>query len=101
MSVFSKRLKEARIKKGFSQERLGLESELDPMSASARMNRYELAKRTPNFLLVEKFAEVLEVPTPYFFAEDDDMAELILNFSKLSNQQKADLLNVLSGFLED
>jgi transcriptional regulator with XRE-family HTH domain len=100
MSVFSKRLKEARIKKGYSQERLGLESELDPMSASARMNRYELAKRTPDFSLVEKFAEVLDVPPPYFFSKDDDMAEVILSFSKLRTQQKAELIKLLGDLLK-
>ena len=44
MSVFSNRLKEARVKKGRSQEQLGLDAGLDPMSASTRMNRYELAE---------------------------------------------------------
>ena len=100
MSVFSKRLKEARIKKGYSQEKLGLEAELDPMSASTRMNRYELAKRTPDFSLVEKFAEVLNVPPPYFFTKDDDMAELILCFSKLRAQQKTELIKVLDDLLK-
>ncbi len=99
MSVFSKRLKEARVRKGYSQEKLGLEAELDPMSASTRMNRYELAKRTPDFSLVEKFAEVLEVPPPYFFARDDDMAKLIFCFSKLRAQQKAELLGMLEELL--
>lgn len=100
MSIFSKRLKEARIKKGYSQEKLGLEAELDPMSASTRMNRYELAKRTPDFSLVEKFAEVLKVPPPYFFAKDDDMADLILGFSKLRAQQRSELLKVLEELLK-
>ncbi len=99
MSVFSKRLKEARIKNGHSQEQLGLDAGLDPMSASTRMNRYELAKRTPDFSLVEKFAEVLDVPPPYFFSKDDDMAEMILCFSKLSPQQKTELLKVLKDLL--
>ncbi|MDP3005305.1 helix-turn-helix domain-containing protein [Methylotenera sp.] len=100
MSVFSRRLREARIKSGYSQEKLGLEAELDPMSASTRMNRYELAKRTPDFSLVEKFAEVLKVPPPYFFAKDDDMADLILSFSKLRAQQKSELLKVLEELLK-
>jgi transcriptional regulator with XRE-family HTH domain len=100
MSVFSRRLKEARIKKSYSQEQLGLEAGLDPMSASTRMNRYELAKRTPDFSLVEKFAEVLNVPPPYFFSKEDDMAEMILHFSKLRDEQKAGLLKVLGDLLK-
>lgn len=96
MSVFSKRLKEARLSKGFSQEQLGLEAGLDAMSASTRMNRYELAKRTPDFPLVERIAEVLDVPTAYFFAKDDDMANLILRFGKLNDSQRAEINSILS-----
>lgn len=85
MSVLSKRLKEIRIKKGYSQEQLGLEAGLDAMSASTRMNRYELGKRTPDFLIVEKIAEVLDVPTAYFYAKEDELAKLILDYK---NQHK-------------
>lgn len=84
MSVFSKRLKEIRTKRGYSQEQLGLEAGLDAMSASARMNRYELGKRTPDFSIVEKIAGVLNVPTAYFYAKEDDLAEMILNYKNVS-----------------
>jgi transcriptional regulator with XRE-family HTH domain len=36
MSVLAKRLKEARLRAGLSQERLGIEAGLDPMSASKK-----------------------------------------------------------------
>ena len=91
MSVFSKRLKEARLSKGLSQEQLGLEAGLDAMSASTRMNRYELANREPDFSLVERLAAVLDVPPAYFFAKDDDLANLIRHFGKLSNSQKEEM----------
>ena len=84
MSVLSKRLKEMRTKRGYSQEQLGLEAGLDAMSASARMNRYELGKRTPDFSIVEKIAAVLNVPTAYFYAKEDDLAEMILNYKNVS-----------------
>lgn len=74
MSVFGRRLKEARLRAGLSQEQLGMEAGLDPMSASARMNRYELGKRAPNFELVERIAKVLKVPAAYFYASDDTLA---------------------------
>ena len=40
-SVFSRRLKEARIKAGLSQKRLGIEAGMDEFVASTRINRYE------------------------------------------------------------
>lgn len=88
MSVFGKRLKEARLRAGFSQEGLGIEAGLDPMSASARMNRYELGNRAPNFELVEQLAKVLKVPAPYFYTADDTLARLILAVGKLSAKER-------------
>lgn len=99
MSVFSKRLKEARLSKGLSQEQLGLEAGLDAMSASTRMNRYELGKRTPDFPLVEKIAEVLSVPPAYFYAKDDELAQLILGFGKINKSQRAELAALLNELL--
>ncbi len=89
MSVLAKRLKEARQRAGLSQEKLGIESGLDPMSASTRMNRYELGKRTPDWPLVDRIAAVLKVPTSYFYASADDEAELLLVFHKLSKKHRA------------
>lgn len=94
MSVFAKRLKEARIRAGLSQEQLGLEAGLDPMSASTRMNRYELAKRAPSYDLVERIAEVLNLPVTYFFAPEADIAELLVLFHKMSSSDKARLLEL-------
>jgi transcriptional regulator with XRE-family HTH domain len=89
MSAFPRRLKEARLRAALSQEQLGIEAGLDPMSASARMNRYELGKRIPNPELVERIAKVLSVPTAYFYAVEDDEAELLIGFQELSNHDRA------------
>lgn len=94
MSVFATRLKEARLRTGLSQERLGLEAGLDPMSASARMNRYELGKRMPDPALVERLGDVLGVPGCYFYATDDEAARLLLAFSKLSDLDRAKVVEV-------
>jgi len=66
MSTLAIRLKQARLRAGLSQEQLGIDAGLDPASASARMNRYELGKRAPDLALVEKLADVLGVPAPFF-----------------------------------
>ncbi|MFN7835698.1 MAG: helix-turn-helix domain-containing protein [Burkholderiaceae bacterium] len=95
MSVLGKRLKAARLRAGLSQEQLGLEAGLDAMSASARMNRYELGKRVPDFSLMQEIARVLEMPAPYFYADDDVMAELIAQSGKLSTEALAALAKSL------
>ena len=89
MSVLATRLKEARLRAGLSQEKLGIEAGLDPMSASARMNRYELGNRVPGPDLVERFAEVLGVPAPFFYARDDTTARLLLAFSQLRAKDRS------------
>lgn len=96
MSVLAKRLKEARLRAGMSQENLGIEAGLDPMSASTRMNRYELGKRTPDLQLVERIAAVLKAPPSYFYAIDDDEAELLLKFHRLSKKQRMRVVSFVS-----
>ncbi|MBP0635764.1 helix-turn-helix domain-containing protein [Cupriavidus sp. AcVe19-6a] len=96
MSVLAKRLKEARQRAGWSQEKLGIEAGLDPMSASTRMNRYELGKRTPDLQLVERIAAVLKVPASYFYAMEDDEAELLLVFHRLPKKQRTRVISFVS-----
>jgi transcriptional regulator with XRE-family HTH domain len=97
MNVFGKRLKHARQLAGLSQEQVGIQADLDPMSASTRMNRYELGKRTPDYELVERFASVLKVPTAYFYAGNDEDAQLLLAFHKLSKSKRLEVMELASA----
>lgn len=99
MSVLAKRIKQARIRAGLSQERLGLDAGLDEMSASTRMNRYELGKRVPAPDLVERLSEVLSVPAAYFYAVEDDEAELLIKFNKLGVDERVQLMERLNELL--
>jgi transcriptional regulator with XRE-family HTH domain len=74
------RLKEARLAAGLSQKNLGIAAGMDQFSASSRMNQYETGKHVPDFHTLDRIAKVLKVPTAYFYAEDDRLAELIRNF---------------------
>jgi transcriptional regulator with XRE-family HTH domain len=95
MSTLAKRLKEARIAAGLSQEQLGIEAGLEPASASTRMNRYELGKRVPDPVLVETLADVLGFPASYFYAVDDQEAALLAGYHRLSKSTKAKVLAYL------
>ncbi len=79
-NVVAYRLREMRLKAGISQERLGILAGVDEFSASARINQYERGKHVPDLSMVERLAFVLDVPTPYFYAEDDGLAKWILLF---------------------
>ena len=88
----AKRLKEARLEAGLSQERLGVIAGIDEMSASARMNQYERGKHVPDLSMVERFASVLNVPAAYFYAADDDLAKLLMLFYRLKHIDKKRVL---------
>ncbi|HEN4850812.1 TPA: helix-turn-helix transcriptional regulator [Klebsiella quasipneumoniae subsp. similipneumoniae] len=76
------RLKAARLNAGLSQERLGILAGIDEATASARMNQYERGIHTPDFELACRLASVLQVPACYFYAVEDDLAEMILGYSE-------------------
>lgn len=82
-AVLSKRLKEARQRKGLSQKQLGIASGLDRFVASTRINRYERGIHQPDPVMVQRMAEALDVPAAYLFASDDRLGRLILAFGKL------------------
>ena len=50
--------------------------------ASTRINRYELGVHKPDLLTAKNLAKVLRVPAAFFYAEDDEIADLIYRYSK-------------------
>ncbi|EFE06538.1 helix-turn-helix domain-containing protein [Citrobacter youngae] len=91
--IFCRRLKQARLASGLSQKRLGIAAGIDEFVASTRINRYEKGVHEPNTEIVLKLSAVLRVPVAYFYAEDDDLAELMLIFWSLSNKQRDELMD--------
>ena len=94
MSVLAKRLREARLVAGLSQERLGVLAGIDEASASARMNQYERGKHEPDWLTVQNIASVLKVPVAYFYADDAE-AELLLAFNALPVEAREEAVRTL------
>tara|TARA_B110000503_G_scaffold26807_1_gene42370 strand:+ start:5911 stop:6300 length:390 start_codon:yes stop_codon:yes gene_type:complete len=82
-----RRLKQARIKRNLSQRSLGIAAGIDVASASARMNQYERGKHVPDYETLCQLAFVLDVPVPFFYANDNE-AEILLNMALLSNKQQ-------------
>lgn len=80
--VYSRRLREAREAKGLSQRNLGIEAGIDEFVASTRVNRYETGVHQPDYQTLRHMAEALDLPTAYFYAEDDQLAKLIADFHK-------------------
>jgi len=94
MTVFSERLKQARTAAGLSQERLGVLAGIDEASASARMNQYEKGKHQPDYSMVERIANVLDLPEAFFFASDDDTASLLQDFHRSTPERQHQILEL-------
>jgi len=90
MSVFGKRLKKLREAAGLTRTQLGIDAGLDEASVSARMSQYESGKHLPELRVITKIGKVLDAPAAYFFAEFDELAELVLWYHRASpNKRKA------------
>jgi transcriptional regulator with XRE-family HTH domain len=91
--LFSRRLKAARERCGLSQRRLGLDIGYLLPKASIYINRWEREARMPKEIeTIDKLAKVLKVPTPYFFCEDEELAEMLIAWGKLGEENRADIL---------
>ncbi len=90
-SPIARRLKEARTEAQLSQKTLGIKAGMDPFSASPRMNQYETEKHVPDYGTVQRIANTLNLPTVYFYCEDDNLARLIKQWNKLSDAEQKQL----------
>lgn len=74
---------------------------LDESSARARISRYELGVHEPPFATVKLLAKVLEVPPPYMYCEEQDMAELLLALHKIPSKTRKQTIGAMTAQLTD
>ncbi|WP_235186562.1 helix-turn-helix domain-containing protein [Dyella japonica] len=82
---------------GLSQRVLGINAGLEPSVASARINQYERSTHMPGVGTLANLGLVLDVPLPYFYAEDDALAMCILAFHRGSGAQRRQLVHLAKG----
>ena len=95
ISPVAKRLRSARTEREISQKQLGILAGIDQFSASPRINQYERGKHVPDFATTARLAQVLSIPVTYLYADDDELAELILLFSRTTKKRQKQLLKEL------
>jgi len=95
--LWGRRLKEIRTEAGLSQKTLGIQAGLDQFVASTRINRYELGVHKADFLIAQRLAAILNVPTAYFYTEDDRLAELMIAFHRASARKKSSMVKLARG----
>ncbi len=87
-TVFGRRLREARVRRGIAQDKLGVQIGLDELSSSARISRYECGIHAPPFPIAEKLADALGVPVAFLFCPDDRLANLIVTYDGLKKRDR-------------
>ena len=98
--MICERLKSARLNAGLSQEKLGKLAGIDPTSASARMNQYERGKHAPDYRLMCKVAEILQMPVSWFYTEDNDLASLLAAYHQMDASARKELVSQAQGLSE-
>ena len=91
-SVFARRLGQARLRSGLTQEQLGINAGINEFSASARINQYERGKHTPPLIVGQRLARALHVLTSFLYEEDDLLAALLAVAARLTRGKKKILL---------
>jgi transcriptional regulator with XRE-family HTH domain len=95
ISIVARRLREARLGAGISQKQLGIKAGIDEFSASARINQYERGKHMPDLQTLSRLAAVMQVPVPYLYCQDAELAEVIVKFAALGKAQRRRLVGLL------
>ena len=95
--IFCKRLKEARLAAGLSQKRLCIAAGIDEFVASTRINRYEKGVHEADIHTAQKLAQTLNVPLAYFYVENDQLAAIVMNFDKLSEEDKEKIIHLIDN----
>lgn len=98
-SMFTKRLKEARLALGISQRELGRRIGLSEDVVSSRITRYERGTSEPDFATASKMAKELGVPLAYLLADSDVLADIILAAASLSPAAQRKLAGELQQLL--
>jgi transcriptional regulator with XRE-family HTH domain len=96
-SLFAQRLREARIRSGLAQDKLGGMIGLDEGSSSARISRYETGIHEPPFETAQRIAAALNMPVTYFYCPQDELAEIIVAAYKMPQDKLRELLKLVEA----
>ena len=97
--VFGQRLREARLRAKIPQDKLGVQIGLDEGTASARVSRYETGVHEPPFDIAVKLAHVLNVPTAFFYCENEDLSNFLLLWKNLSEAEREAVTSIAEKLL--
>ena len=87
-SVFGRRFRQARLRAGLSQKAVGIAAGFDEFVASPRINQYERGVHQPDYRTAQRLAKVLGVTTAFLYADDEEVARVLLALGGVSARQR-------------
>ncbi|SDI70248.1 Transcriptional regulator, contains XRE-family HTH domain [Paraburkholderia steynii] len=99
-TVFGRRLRAARLRADIPQDKLGVKIGLDEGTASVRVSRYETGVHEPPFGIALKLAAALRIPAAYFYCEDDELADVVLAWGRLTKSERKRIKPLITAELE-
>ena len=94
LPVFARRFVQARERAGLTLEQVAAAAEIDD-AGSVRMSQYQRGVHTPRFNVAQQLAKALNVPVEFLFSSDDQTAELLLVWHRLSKMKRGLLIKSL------
>ncbi len=82
---------------GLTQEALGVAADIAVDVARVRINRYERGVNECDLRTAQKLADALGLPLAALYADTDEIAELLVEFVKLSVSEQRALLKEIKG----
>lgn len=99
-SLFARRLKEARLAAGLTQEALGTLAGLSIEVSRTRINRYERGTSGVSEAMAKSLATALAVPVASLYADSPAMAQVIEALAKLPASEQKKVAEELAARVE-
>ncbi|HGT9857420.1 TPA: helix-turn-helix domain-containing protein [Escherichia coli] len=99
--MIGKRLKDARLAKHLTQEKLALKIGIEGAGANTRIAQYETERYSPSFPVARQLAKALDVPEYYFYIVDDEEARVLLERYRVNNTKGKARAHVIIYEMED
>lgn len=99
--MIGKRLRDARLAKKLTQEKLALTIGIEGAGANTRIAQYETERYSPSFPVARQLAKALDVPEYYFYITDDDEAQILLERYRVNKASKKAGAQILVYEIED
>jgi transcriptional regulator with XRE-family HTH domain len=93
--LLGSRMQQARLDAGYTQEELAQKLGVTPITLS----RWETGARYPSFEMLERFAEAVDKPLPFFFEREPRESEALQALFRMANELRDEQLEEILEYI--